>query len=87
MNMLQNKVFKAAKMAKFAATSALSVWKSGYKTGKRPQLDRDQDWLGPQIDRTDQDCNRGPVYGPSHFWNSEDRAKTGLDQSELVFWD
>jgi len=36
---------------------------------------------GPQINRTDQDRNRGPVHSPSPIRKNEDRAKTGLNRS------
>jgi len=43
-----------------------SAWRSGLKTGKRPEKDRDQDCKRP-------DCS--PVFS---FLRSKDRKKTGL---------
>jgi len=42
-----------------------SVWKSGYKTGKRPELDRSRTDQNRKFDGPIRTENRGPVYGPS----------------------
>ena len=51
--------------------------------GPVSRLEKDRDGTGPRPIktgnlRTDQDRNRGPVFGPSAFWKIKDRAKTGL---------
>jgi len=45
---------------------------------KKTETGPDQDRSRPEILKTDQDRNRGPVFGPSPFWKIKDRAKTGL---------
>jgi len=55
-----------------------SAWKSGPKTGKKPRPDRDQTTWDHKFTGTDEDRNRGPVFGPSSFLKFKDREKTGL---------
>ena len=56
-----------------------SVWKSGHETGKKTTTRPDLNWSRPEISKTDEDRDRGPVYGPSQFKICEDRWKTGLN--------
>jgi hypothetical protein len=44
-----------------------------------------QDRSRPEILKTDQDRNRGPVFGPSPFSKIKDRAKTGLSGLNRFF--
>ena len=44
------------------------------KTETEPDLNRS----GPEIPRTVEDRNRGPVFGLQQFLKFEDREKTGL---------
>jgi hypothetical protein len=46
-------------------------WK---KTGTEPGLDQS----GPEFFKTDEDRNRGPVFGLSKISKTKDRGKTGL---------
>ena len=45
----------------------------------------DRDRSGPQIIKTDEDRNRGPVNGPLWIQKFQDRAKTGLTGQRPVF--
>ena len=62
-------------------TGYFSVWKSGHETGKKPTTGPDLNRSRPEISKTDEDRDRGPVYGPSQFKICEDRRKTGLNWS------
>jgi len=69
----------------FLLLRAISAWKSGPKTAKKPRPDRDQTTWDRKFVGTGKDRNRGPVFGPSQILNFEDREKTGLNRSQLVF--
>jgi hypothetical protein len=55
-----------------------------------PRLEKDRNWtglglIGLEIHRTAKDRNCSPVCGPLQFWKFQDRTKTSLDWSGLVF--
>jgi len=45
---------------------------------KKTETKPDPDRPGPEIPRTVEDRNHGPVFGLTGFWKFQDREKTGL---------
>jgi len=52
---------------------------------KKTETGLDLNQSRPEIIKTNQDRNRGPVLGPSRFWKIKDRVKDRSYQSQLVF--
>ena len=52
---------------------------------KKTETGPDQDRSRPEIHKTDQDHNRGPVFGPLPFSKIKDQAKTGLSGLNQFF--